>query len=278
MYAVVVFTKESSDTFKSVQEIPVSWLSEDRKFCRWPPKNSCIYTANNVQPQDDWPWHSVEVEIICDSLKEAQKRSKKEVSTDEEQLGKGFRAPKPKDYYSPDTSVPRRRMDKDQYEFPPTLESMNNCVAPVTVERMNSFLPGEHYVNTVISNRQNHIDIVEPTNLESVNSEETLLTELGVLSDADEISSSDITHETPEKKQSHFECFDNMEETTGAEVTPFSKHLIYSAAVRQVGNSERKEKLPSAISCQEWRLRKKRRGEEKENRRCTEEERVKRTE
>ncbi|XP_023311060.1 uncharacterized protein LOC111691871 isoform X2 [Anoplophora glabripennis] len=127
---------------------------------------------------------------LLHSLKEAKKRSKKEVSTDDEQLGKGFRAPKPKDYYSPDTSVPRRRMDKDQYEFPPTLESMNNCVAPVTVERMNSFLPGEHYVNTVISNRQNHIDIVEPTNLESVNSEETLLTELGVLSDADEISSS----------------------------------------------------------------------------------------
>lgn len=57
---------------------------------------------------------------------------------------------------------------------------------------MNLFLPGEHYMKTVISNGQNHIDIVEPTTVESVNSEETILTELGVLSDADEISSSGV--------------------------------------------------------------------------------------
>lgn len=66
MYAVVIFTSESSNGEKTVNEVPISWLSEDQKFCWWPPANSNLYIARNKIPNEQsWKLYPVVVECIC---------------------------------------------------------------------------------------------------------------------------------------------------------------------------------------------------------------------
>lgn len=46
-YAVVRFDDES------VSEIPISWLSKNRKMCWWPPSKNCgFYISTNKQPNE----------------------------------------------------------------------------------------------------------------------------------------------------------------------------------------------------------------------------------
>ncbi|KAF5302417.1 hypothetical protein FQR65_LT08505 [Abscondita terminalis] len=73
-YAVVTFTKESNDSVETVSEVPISWLTEDRDFCKWPPSNAKIYINRNKPAADDWQLFPIRVEHICGSLLEARKK------------------------------------------------------------------------------------------------------------------------------------------------------------------------------------------------------------
>ncbi|XP_044765189.1 uncharacterized protein LOC123321583 isoform X2 [Coccinella septempunctata] len=119
-YAVVRFIEESNNGDVVVSEVPIGWLSADRKECRWPPNNSKIYITKNRPASDNWPTYPVEVECVCDTLSEAKMKALS-CSSDEEgrQRGKGCRAPKPVKVYSPEN--PRRQGVKAP-SLPPLME------------------------------------------------------------------------------------------------------------------------------------------------------------
>lgn len=117
MYAVVIFLQESTDDSKVVSEVPISWLSEDKKQCKWPPtgsnNNVNIYISKNRQPLEEWPSHLVEVECLCDSYKEAkikaaQIKSQSDIE-DEVKTGSG-RAVRPRNYFSPSEFKTEKRV------------------------------------------------------------------------------------------------------------------------------------------------------------------------
>lgn len=66
-YAVVKFLNEKGeDDEELVSEVPFSWLSADRQFCKWPPgQYASIYIGKNVAPSKDWEEHRIELEFTC---------------------------------------------------------------------------------------------------------------------------------------------------------------------------------------------------------------------
>lgn len=61
-------------------------------------------------------------------------------------------------------------------------------------------------------------------------------------------------HKTPEKEVPCAESSSDTMEENLSPTTPFSKHLIFPVALEgRAETSNKKEKLPSAISCKEWR-------------------------
>lgn len=65
-YALGKFLKESDELTEIVQEIPISWLIKDNKFCKWPPKRFVnIYITKAFPPQDDWEECPIELLEIC---------------------------------------------------------------------------------------------------------------------------------------------------------------------------------------------------------------------
>lgn len=127
-FAVVNFVDETEE--EVVSEVPISWLTEDQKFCKWPPeKYSSIYISKSFPPEANWKEYPVKVEFICGmykqkmqnilvntllsyfnnniffsnlaTLAEAKLKASKGEGEDEAKVGRGFRNSAPTDYYSP---------------------------------------------------------------------------------------------------------------------------------------------------------------------------------
>ncbi|CAG9820088.1 unnamed protein product [Phaedon cochleariae] len=100
-FAVVKFISENSDTDEEiVSEIPISWLTKNNTFCKWPPEKYCsLYISRSFPPEENWIEYPVAVEYICDTLTEAKQKAKGNIEV--EDVGRGCRTIKPLEYFSP---------------------------------------------------------------------------------------------------------------------------------------------------------------------------------
>lgn len=57
-FAVVVFKSDNS-----VLAVPLTWISEDEKFCAWPPGGATPKILKNPssQPGEDWSWLDIDL-------------------------------------------------------------------------------------------------------------------------------------------------------------------------------------------------------------------------
>ncbi|OXA52793.1 hypothetical protein Fcan01_12359 [Folsomia candida] len=71
MFSVVKFLED-----KSVQAVPSSWVSQDKKTCLWPPGLPSSVSASikrRTEPEKHWTTNSIKFYKVADSLKEAKR-------------------------------------------------------------------------------------------------------------------------------------------------------------------------------------------------------------
>ncbi|KAJ8965653.1 hypothetical protein NQ317_010640, partial [Molorchus minor] len=83
-YAVVKFLEDGS-----FQEVPVVWLSQDRKYCNFPKKRCSYSYFKKTTPSEDWKKYRIERH-----MKMLRKRATipNYITTDEEDRGRGKRS------------------------------------------------------------------------------------------------------------------------------------------------------------------------------------------
>ncbi|KAK4882253.1 hypothetical protein RN001_005572 [Aquatica leii] len=131
MSYVVTFINESDATQQSLSEVPISWLTENNKYCKWPPNNANIYINNDRPPADNWDIFPIRVESICTSLAEARKKITQIDYNSSEEKGRGCRISKPNVYFSPDEAVskPRKVALRKGQISPPPCQYHNNIIS-----------------------------------------------------------------------------------------------------------------------------------------------------